>query len=224
LQKREKMVYDGAMPRKTLALIVGLVLVTAILFMIAVQTGTRQAGQQPGQTEDQTQAQTSPTPDVAHTTLSLQPNPVEVGNGRQTSVGVEIDTSDNNVTAVQLELTYDPKMLSNVKVTPGVLFPNATVLIDDNDTKTGKYTYAFGIQPNQKTVSGQGTVAKITFTARGAVGTQSELILDTNQDKPTLVTARAVAGSVLKEARGTTVVIIAPTPAGQTGATPGDSL
>lgn len=202
LQKRNTLVYHESMPRKTLALLVGLVLVTIILFIIALQTGKKQPQQM-----QQKKIQATPTPDVAHTVLAMSPEVVEVGSGRAGSVDVVIDTSDNDVTAVQLELLYDPTMLSNVKIVSGPAFQNPLVLINQNDPITGRYTYAYGVQPNQKTVEGQGVVAKITFIARGVAGKQSQIIM-----QPTsLVTAKGVAGTVLKSGTGATIVIAAPT-------------
>lgn len=189
------------MPRKTLALLVGLILVTVILFLIALQTGKNQSKT----AQQQSQAQATPTPDVMHTTLSMSPDVIQVAPGGIGTAEVMADTSDNQVTAVQLELLYDPTMLSNVKVTVGPAFANPVVLIDRNDATTGKYTYAYGIQPGQKPVNGQITVAKITFTARGALGKQSQIIMQPT----TLVTARGVAGTVLKKGTGATVVIAA---------------
>lgn len=191
------------MPRKTLILIIGLIIVTIILFIIALRTGDRQTSIQTMQTPT---IQPSPTP-VAHTILTLSPNPVNVSSTKQGAVDVMIDTSDNKVTAIQLELMYDPLVVSNVKVVPGRLLPNAVVLIDKNDIKTGRITYAFGIQPNQPTVSGQGEVATITFTARGTIGTQSSLTLLPT----TLVTAQGITESVLKASNGTVVNIVSPT-------------
>jgi len=194
------LVYDGCMPRKTLALISGLVLVTVILFIIALRTG-QQAQQQPA--NQPPPQQTQPTADVAHTVLTMSPNPLDVAPGTEGTISVDVDTADNPVTAVQLELMYDPTMLTNVVVTPGPLFKGSVVLINKNNPTTGKYTYAFGIQPSQQTVKGTGTVATITFTAKGTVGKQSQITL-----LPTsLVTARGVATSVLKMGSGTTVVL-----------------
>lgn len=201
MQKIKGLVYDECMPRKTLALIAGLVIVTVVLFIIALRTGQQQTV-----TQQTTQKQTmrpTPTP-VAHTTLTLSPNPVEVSPGQQGTVDVMIDTSDNKVTAVQLELVYDPLVMSSIKVTPGVLFPNSIVLINKNDTTTGRMTYAFGIQPNQPTVSGKGSAATITFIARGTVGEQSSITLLPT----TLVTAQGIVDSVLKASDGTVINIV----------------
>lgn len=193
------MFYDRDMPRKTLALISGLVLVTVVLFVIALKTNTQSMQKQQPAPAPAGQQPTS----VAHSVLSLSPNPITVAPGQQGSVDVTINTSDNAVTAVQLELAYDPNIISNVKVTTGPLFPDAQVLINKNDTNAGRLTYAYGITPRSQTVKGTGVVAKITFTAKNVAGKQSQLALLPS----TLVTARGVASSVLKEATGTMVTV-----------------
>lgn len=186
------------MPKKTLALISGLVVVTIILFIIALRAGNQtQAPSTPPQVAVQ------PTASVpAHTVLSAGPNPLTVAPGEQGAVNISMNTSDNNVTAVQLELGYDPNIISNVKVTAGAMFSNPVILIDKNDAASGRYTYAFGITPNSPTVKGTGVVATVTFTALpGAVGKDMQLgLLPTS-----LVTARGVAPSVLKIATGTVI-------------------
>ncbi len=165
------------MPKKTLALISGLVLVTLVLFVVALKTSkqTQQQSQQPQVSPVVSQPSAAVVP--AHTLLSLSPVDVNVASGQQGKVDVVIDTSDNAVTAVQIELQYDPKVIENVQVTSGSLFANPALLINKNDTKTGRVTYAFGILPNHDTVHGVGAVATVTFTAKGAVGTQSAITL-----------------------------------------------
>jgi hypothetical protein len=191
---------DKVMPKKTLALISGLILVTVILFVIALRSSQR--AEDTDVTPSETVAQATPTPDVAHSVLSLTPNPVTVAAGTRGSVDVNIDTSDNDVTAVQLELSYDPQVLRNVQITPGPLFTGAVVLVNENDPATGQYTYAFGITPAQNPVEGRGVVATITFTAAASSQPSQITLLPS-----TLVTARGVATSVLKSSTGTQVVV-----------------
>lgn len=189
------------MPRKTLALISGLVLVTVVLFVVALKSNKQQVA--PPMHEQQVMQPTPTSP--AHSVLTLSPNPVMVAPYKQGSVDVNINTSDNAVTAVQLEIAYDPTVITNVKVVTGQLFQNPVVLINKNNAQTGRYTYAFGIQPNHTTVNGMGAVATITFTAKNVPGKQSQLAL-----LPTsLVTARGVASSVLKSSTGTIVEVAA---------------
>jgi hypothetical protein len=191
------------MPKKTLALITGLVVVTIILFIIALRAGQQQQ-QAPSVPQGNTMKQ-QPTPMVpAHTVLKLGPNPLTVAAGQTSSVNITMDTSDNNVTAVQLELGYDPHIISNVKVTAGSLFSNPVVLINKNDPTAGRYTYAFGITPSAPAVKGQGVVATVSFiTLPGTTGKSMQLgLLPTS-----LVTARGVAQSVLNVQKTTGTVI-----------------
>ncbi len=188
------------MPKKTLALISILVLITVILFVVALRSGqTKPSGDETAATQSE-----EPTPtQAAKSVLTLSPNPVTVSPGGKGEVDVVINTDENAVTAVQLEVSYDPRVVTNVDVVPGPLFSNAVVLIDNNDAQTGRLTYAFGITPNSPTIQGTGTVATITFTATGTQGQQSEIALLPE----TLVTARGVATSVLKSATGAQVII-----------------
>lgn len=188
------------MPKKTLALISGLVVVTIVLFIIALR-----AGQQASAPSVPPSQQVQPTAMIpAHTVLQVGPNPLTVAPGQVGHVDITMDTSDNDVTAVQLELGYDPRIISNVKVTPGPMFTNPVVLIDKNNPTTGRYTYAFGITPNAQAVKGQGIVATVTFTPLpGTLGKNMQLgLLPTS-----LVTARGVAESVLKSATGTVITV-----------------
>lgn len=194
------------MPRKTLALISGLVLVTIVLFIVALRSNGPTPPLSPSPVPS-IQTQISPTVPV-HSVLSLSPNPLTVTAGKQGSVAVNIDTSDNEVTAIQLEIAYDPNFISNVKVTPGALFENPVLLINRDNVQEGRYTYAFGIMPNRPTIKGVGPVATITFTALNKPGGQSQLAL-----LPTsLVTASGISESVLKSASGTLIEILRNTP------------
>jgi hypothetical protein len=187
------------MPKKTLALITGLVLVTVILLVIALRTSKQQV-----QEAVVPQQVMVPTPtSYAHSVLNLAPDPITVAPGGTGTVSVNINTADNDVTAVQLELAYDPTVISNIQITPGPLFQNPVVLINKNNPANGRYTYAFGITPNESTIKGIGAVATITFTAGYVPGKISQLALLPS----TLVTAQGVALSVLKSETGTLVRI-----------------
>lgn len=189
------------MPKKTLALISGLVLVTVVLFVVALNASEKQKNSQ----TQPTGMAAKPTVAIpAHSVLGLNPNPLTVAPGGQGKADVTIDTSDNDVTAVQLELGYDPNIISNVKVTPGPMFTNPVVLFNKDNPTTGRYTYEIGITPNSPTLKGQGVVATITFTTKpGTTGKQMQLGLLPSS----LVTARGVAQSVMKSANGTVLTV-----------------
>lgn len=188
------------MPRKTLALISGLVIVTIILFIIALRAGQQQAPIAQKTTMAKPAAPMVP----AHTVLAVNPNPLILSPGQQGSVNITMNTSDNDVTAVQLELGYDPNIISNVKVTPGPLFTNPGLTYGKDNPTAGRYTYMLGIAPSGQPVKGTGVVATVTFTVNySAIGKNTQIgLLPTS-----LVTARGVAQSVLKTATGAVLTI-----------------
>ena len=197
------------MPRKTLALISGLVIVTVILFVVALNAGQQEEAPSTPQPTGSAQGEQEPVPTIpAFSVLSIGPEGTSVGPGQRGSVDVTINTDQNNVTAVQLELGYDPNLISNVDVTPGDMFPNPLVLLDNNDPQNGRYTFAVAITPSGEPFNGTGTVATITFTTNAAgLGKETQIgLLPTS-----LVTARGVKDSVLKSATGTVVTIGQPT-------------
>ena len=189
------------MPKKTLALISGLVLVTVVLFVVALNASEKTKAPQ----SQPTSMAAKPTVIVpAHSVLSMNPNPLTLAAGGQGKVDVNIDTSDNKVTAVQLELGYDPNIITNVKVLPGPMFKNPVILFNKDNPTTGRYTYEIAITPNSPTLSGQGVVASVTFTAKpGTTGKQMQLGLLPSS----LVTAQGVAESVMKKASGTILTV-----------------
>ena len=119
--------------------------------------------------------------------------------GQTSTAQVSIDTSVDNVTAIQLELGYDPNILSNVKIVPGPFFKSPQVIYEKNDPIKGRYTYMYGITPSGQPLKGTGVVATITFTVKaGTAGKQTQLGLLPES----LVTARGVADSVLLKSNG----------------------
>lgn len=187
------------MSKKTLALIVALVLVTVVLLVVAVKSSQQQQGsKQPAPVAQRP----TPTP-VAHTLLSISPNPLTAVAGINTA-SVNIDTSIDNVTGVQLEIAYDPKVLTNVTIKPGTFFTNPNILLTNVNKTSGRVTYVLGITPAQQPVKGTGTVATLSFSVRpGVTESQTQITLLPKS----LVSARGVNPSVLKMATGTTVML-----------------
>ncbi len=110
------------------------------------------------------------------------------------SLPISITTGSNKVTAVQLELQYDPKILTDVSVAPGAFFKNPVILLNQIDSKTGRISYAFGISPAEQGVVGQDIVAVLNFKTLTAPEPTVILFLP-----KTLVTAEGTNESVLKE-------------------------
>ncbi len=133
---------------------------------------------------------------IAQSTLSLT-TPKASASGTLTS-DVVINTNANKVTAVQLELSYNPKDINIVDVTPDLFFKNPTELLKKIDSDNGRISYAMGVGLGQKGISGQGIVATITFTKLSTTGTTSIDFL-----AKSLVSAEGLAQSVLKTTLGT---------------------
>lgn len=177
------------MPKKTLALITILALVTVGLVGLAVYSNAPQITKIPNITNPKA---TNPS---LQTTLALS-SAVEANKEN-----IQISTGTNKVTAVQLELSYDPKFLTNVDIAPGSFFNDPAVLLKKIDPETGTISLALGLGMGQKAISGTGTVAVLTFTP--VAGQSGETAV--NFLPKTQVTAQGYAQSVLKSITGSTI-------------------
>lgn len=190
------------MSRKTLALVLVLVGTTALLLLIAIRGEKKTV---PTNTTPSPEAM-SPTPNVpVETVLAMTPNPVSLdasGNGK---VDVTIDSGVNDVQGIQLEMTYDPNALTNIKVTPGTFLKDPVVLMNTIHPDKGTISYWIGITPTQKAVRGTGTVATISFSKKSTASdmAQTEIKL-TPQSQ---IGAAGDTISVLKSATGATVLL-----------------
>jgi len=190
------------MPKKTLALIIGLIALTVILLFAATRSGQQPKPTQP--TPSTTPAASpSPTP-PAYTTLQLSPNPITVSTAGTGKAEILIDTYQNTATGVQVELSYDPKAITNIVMTPGAFFNNPLIIPQWNkiDQQTGRISHAQVLPPSQTGVKGKGVIATMTFSRVPNSGlTQTQL-----QFMPkTAVTQSGVNPSVLKSSAGTTI-------------------
>ena len=154
-----------------------------------------------------------PTPVPAQTTLVISSAPVKnAQNPLKYSADVTINPGQNKVTAVQLELNYNPKELTNVEIAPGTFFDNPNVLLKKIDTVNGRITYAIGVALGQKGASGQKTVAVISFFV--APGSETNPV-SINFEPKTSVSAEGYAQSVTKSLTGSTFTLkqpVAPSP------------
>ncbi len=108
--------------------------------------------------------------DFAHTSLAVSENVRQAPNGKY-ETDVIINTNGDNISGAQIELSFDPKALTNIDIKPGTFIDNPTVLIKTIDTKTGTVRYAVAIKPGDKMIKGEGIVAVISFTKIGTTST-----------------------------------------------------
>lgn len=185
------------MSKRTIALIVILVLITAVLTSIAISP------KKTAPTTVTTQNKTTPTVSPAKSILTLYPSNLTISSGSG-SLDVRIDTRENKVTAVQLELSYDPQMVINPTIVPGSFFANPVVLLKNIDQKNGRISYALGISPSESGIHGIGPVAIISFQTKMTPGTKTSI----NFLPKTMVTAEGVMPSVLKTSTGATITFV----------------
>lgn len=187
------------MSRRTIILIIVLVAATGVLLAIAL-TPQQQYRPVP-------QIRPIQKPNYIQTTLELSNNPNVVTSSASAlpsySIDVLMKTYNNKVTAVQLELSYDPNVLTNVDVKPGSFLKNPIVLIKKIDMQSGRISYALGIPPGGNTTTGNGTVAVVTFMSKGLPGQTTTI----NILPQSLVTAQGVDKSVLKSGLGKTFTL-----------------
>lgn len=115
----------------------------------------------------------------SQTVLFLFPNPITFSRSNASEsakVFVQIDTQENKITTVQLELSYDPRAVSLVSVEPGAtsdsFFSNPSVLLSLNNSENGILLYSL---QNPTASSGQATVATLTFVKNPNATTSAPL-------------------------------------------------
>lgn len=192
---------------RTTLLIVFLAILAAVLLFVALKPAKKVVTNQTGPT---------PTVSPAHSTLSLSlATPSASAGANATAANVNIDTQSNEVSSVQFEISYDPTVLTNVKVTPGDFFTNPLTLLNQVDTKNGKINFAVGIQPTAKGIKGNGTVAVISYTI---LPTQTSSTTKLAFLPKTQVIQQGVLGSVLQNSSDLSIPIqgLTSTPSGKT--------
>lgn len=187
------------MSKKTFALILFLFLVTCGLLYVALRTTPYQ--------QRSTPTTPSPTPLSvnAHTILSLSQAPATASSKlAQYTLAVGIDTGDNSINSVQLELSYDPQALTNVTVTPANFFVQPNPLVNNINTADGRISYALTEQVDLPGRKGTGTIAYISFNIAPTFTQKTTTISFLPK---TAVAADKVMESVLQKATGYTLTI-----------------
>lgn len=186
------------MPKRTLILILVLIIVTIGLVWLSVYTI-------PSQKPPTVTKQPVVLP-FAKTTITLSSSPTAtLADPSIYILDTTISTQDNKVTAVQLELSYDPKAITNVDILPGTFLNDPVVLLKNIDEKNGRISYAIAIKMGGEAVSGSGSVAQVQFSpVKGSNLTTTSI----NFLPKTKVSAEGQTKSVLKSALGTIINLV----------------
>ena len=122
------------------------------------------SGAVPAPTQSQTQ-QAAPGGPAA---LRFEPASITTTNGATFTVNVNM-TGGSDVAAVPVQIAYDPKHLSLVKIDNGDFLTKDSqpvALVQRDDPASGMLVVSASRPPGAAGVSGQGTVFTITFTAK----------------------------------------------------------
>ena len=203
------------MPKKTLLLIITLFFAVFALIGLALSM----QNQKPQVAEKIPQI----TPDPVQTVLSVSSAPTPLSTPSAYKTDVVINTGQNAVTSVQLELFYDPKVLTKVDINPGPFFVDPVVKLKTIDPVNGRITYAISV-PDQQGVKngilGQGIVATINFSVlpgQKQTPTYISFLPKTEvsaQDSPSSVLKSTVDAKFTLESVAP-IVTPSPTPTGQ---------
>lgn len=193
------------MPGKTLALIGVLVVVALILIGLAIRNSQTKY--------TLPTAQVTPAPTIAKTaSVGFSPATLTVTTATASApqtVDIVADTGGEPATGVQVDIVYDPKVITNVQL----LAPNpdnslfgaagsyATLFRNLNPT-AGTVFYAVAINPGGTQVNGMGSVGQLQFTV--VAGTQTAQI---SYGARTLVTRAGVPDSVLGKTTPLTISV-----------------
>lgn len=181
---------------KTWLLVAGLVALTGVLLIVSLASKKISPFETPSKQAT----------DIAHTSLSISDQPRSASTAGTYETDVNIDSQDNLITGVQLEISYDPKVLTNVEIKAGDFIPNSIVTQKKVDSAKGTISYWLWISQGNSGAKGKGTVAVISFSKTGSNETSINFLPDT------VVGDQRYGQSVLRES---TSAVIGNLPASQ---------
>lgn len=147
---------------RTLVLIGILVTLAVVLLGVAIKlTGTEKRFM-PG-------PKITPTPTIEKTAeITFSPSTLDLAASTSGSVEVMVTTGKNPITGAQVQILYDPTVITNVELAPpaanSLMGPPGSYTNLFTDDTPGSLTYAVAINPSSPEVSGTGSIGTISFT------------------------------------------------------------
>jgi len=178
-------------PRKTLLLIIFLIFAAGGLSTLAIYINNAPRFLTP-----------TPTPIkvIADTVLTISKTPQKQSSASAYKTDVLIDTGENKVTKAQLELNFDPNLITNIDINQGPFFANGQVILKNIDLENGRISFAIAQGSDENGVTGSGVLATILFYASKNLPLGG--IISINFEPKTQVSALDTSSSVLKSAIG----------------------
>jgi len=110
---------------------------------------------------------------IASESAVVSPSAVQTSQAetKAYTLPIFIDTGANHVSAVQLELAFDPNILTDVSINPSGFFENPVILFQQIDSANGRISYALSASPSASksanfeggSKQGNATLAILTF-------------------------------------------------------------
>lgn len=100
---------------------------------------------------------------IRTTDLSLSPTILSLKKGEEKQIKVLVNSPSNQVTGIQLVLTYNPNVLTVKDISSGDFMTNPSVLLKDIDKTPGQSNFAVG---TFKPKSGSGQAAIVTIVGK----------------------------------------------------------
>lgn len=207
------------MPKRTTFLIIILAAVAVGLILLAVNSSKSLPPASPTMN-----VQPTPTkkPVEKTTIIYFAPSVLSSPNASSSplSADIMVDTGKDVVSGVQIELAYDPKILTNVAIIPTTsksegpsLFgpTNGTILFNSVNQAAGRASFAIGLTPSAAPVGGIGKIATLSFYVNKIPGISSTSVSFVNR---TMVLKEGGRESVLKTTTPLTIQLVSPTASG----------
>lgn len=101
---------------------------------------------------------------VSSSSLYFSPNSLILSPGQTASLAIVINTEGNPPEVAQLELAYDPTLLTDVQIVPGTFFSNPIIALETINQNTGRISYVLEKSPLEEAAyKNTGTLATLTF-------------------------------------------------------------
>lgn len=171
---------------KTWALVGGLTILTAALLYLSLSANKNPA--------PVPQITTAPKKEIAQTSLSFSDEQKYASGSSLLKTDILIDSKENKITGAQIELTYDPRVLTKVDILPGDFLKDSVEVLKKVDIKTGRISYVLGSKLNRNS-QGTGAIATITYLRLNNKLTTIDFL------PQTLITAQGFSESVLVDSK-----------------------
>lgn len=187
--------------KRTILLIIFLFLIAVSLIIAAIILPKTIINNKNAVTEIMTP---TPTP-AADTKLYFSPDTLVITNPASVEATIKVDTGYNKINAVQLEIGYDPKVFSQVALSPGDFFPTPQILLNLNDKKNGRLSYNLTLPKQTPYIKGEGSLAILTLNKNIQYNESSQSAITILPKS--MITSSDVQGSLLKNSQELTIIL-----------------